>query len=159
MEITEKSYKEEINKILKDIIEESLYELEIKDNFLKQRDLIEEYVYENLYTTIDSHRWIIYYCYNLDIIINSEYIDYFYDNFGDEAVIEILKKGGVKDLLKNISYWCMYCDCIENLDYILDNFEEDLDEEDLDEEDQDEEDLDEEDLDEEDLDEEDLNEQ
>ena len=63
-----------------------------------------------LHEEIDSHEWIIYNAYNLDVIQYSENVDYHIDNFGVEAAGEELKARGLTGLHTAIAFWAMYAD-------------------------------------------------
>ena len=63
-----------------------------------------------LHEEIDSHEWIIYNAYNLDVIQYAENADYYIDNFGVEAAGEELKARGLTGLHTAIAFWAMYAD-------------------------------------------------
>ena len=76
-----------------------------------------------LHETVDSHQWIIYYAYSLDVIDHSDNEDYYNDNFGGEALAASLNEGGLNTLHCHIAFWCMYADICDKIDDSLTSYE------------------------------------
>lgn len=77
-----------------------------------------------LHETVDSHEWIIYYAYNLDVIQHSDNEDYYIDEFGIENAGEELKNRGLSGLHAAIAFWCLYEDVQGMVSDELDKLEE-----------------------------------
>lgn len=77
-----------------------------------------------LHETIDSHEWVIYYSYNLDVIKYSDNEDYYSDNFGTECLAESLETGGLDMLHCHIAFWALYYDVYDKLEDALTEYEE-----------------------------------
>lgn len=88
------------------------------------REAAEEIINDTLlHETTDSHQWVIYYSYNLDVIKHSGNEDYMVDNFGSEHAGDIMKNQGLDSLHSAIAFWCMYADVQDNIESALDAIE------------------------------------
>ena len=76
-----------------------------------------------LHETTDSHQWIIYYSYNLEILQHSGSKDYMLDNFGSEALAHALEEGGLNGLHQSLAAWAFYADVQEGIQEILESGE------------------------------------
>ena len=89
------------------------------------KEAAEEEIFDyRLHETIDSHQWIIYYGYNLDVIQNSNNADYYQDNFGGDALAASLKDGGLDTLHCHIAFWALYADVADIISETLDEYAE-----------------------------------
>lgn len=114
-------YWTEINSIAASIATECMDEC---DN---DRDKAEELINDSrLHEEIDSHQWVIYYSYNLDVIQHSDNSDYMTDKFGNDYAGQILADKGLNDLHTAIAFWCMHADVQDKLSDALDTIEESL---------------------------------
>lgn len=94
------------------------------------RDDAEELINDSLlHENIDSHQWIIYNSYNLDVIQYSDNSDYYIDEFGAEDAGESLKSGGLSGLHTAIAFWALYADVQNMISDELDTLEEAVEEE------------------------------
>ena len=97
---------------------------EAMDDCENDRDAAEEQIFDyQLHETVDSHQWVIYYSYNLDVIKHSDNEDYYADNFGAEALAHRLDEGGLDLLHCHIAFWCLYGDVSEKISAALDTYE------------------------------------
>lgn len=127
MKISNKEYFAEVNAIAKSIVQEAMQQVE--NNKVDAEELISDSL---LHETIDSHRWIIYYGYNLEVYQHSDNKDYCIDNLGGDCLSHSLKERGVEGLHQALAYWCLYADVKEQLDQAMDEYENNLQEEILD---------------------------
>jgi len=112
-------YNQEIIGIAKDLV------IEAMEQSNNDREEAEELINDSLlHETIDSHRWVIYYAYNLDVIKYSDNDDYMEDSFGTEEAGVILADKGLSGLHSAIAFWCMYADVQDQLEIAFDKFEE-----------------------------------
>ncbi len=127
MNITEQEYNKEIESIAYTLIEEAMeYSRENNSDydFEDHKECALEYINESsLHQTVDSHQWIIYTAYALDVIQYSRNDEYMMDNFKAEALESALKDGGLNGLHTAIAFWCMYADIQESLDTEFDEYE------------------------------------
>ena len=111
-------YWKEIKSLAEQIAEETM---ENNDN---DREEAEEAINDHvLHETIDSHQWVIYYCYNLQVMNHSNNSDYMVDNFGSEYAGDILKESSIENLHTAIAFWAMDADVQEYLEDALDALE------------------------------------
>jgi len=104
-------YDKEVRDTATNIIDEARDQLADSD-YTDIEELINDYL---LHETIDSHQWVIYYSYNLDVIQNSDNADYYIDNFGAESLESSLKQGGLNALHCHIAFWALYADVQEEI--------------------------------------------
>ena len=117
-EITASEYWEEIEGLAANIAAEAMQEAE------GDRDAAEDIIDNDLlHETINSHQWIIYYAYNLDVIKHSNNENYAIDTFGGEYLADILKNKGLNDLHTAIAFWAMYADVQDKTNDALDELE------------------------------------
>ena len=112
MEINQTIYDQEIENIGRELLL-SNEEYGIDDSEINER--------------IDSHRWVIYTVYNLDVLRFSNNEEY-----GIENANQILKEDGLAKLHSVLAYWAMYADV---QDWIQDWIEEHKDDDYEDDED------------------------
>ncbi len=106
-----------------------LVAFEAMDNSDNDREAAMEYIYDSgLHEVIDSHEWVIYCAYSLDIIQHTGNQDYMVDNFGEEAAGTALKEGGLDGLHQAIAFWAFYEDVNEQIEGQLDEIEKALEE-------------------------------
>ena len=113
MNITEKKYNKEVQSIAQCIVNDNKADYE-------DSEALEEAINDTLlHEAIDSHMWIIYYYYNLDVYQHSDNRDYYMDNLGGDCMVESLKQGGLQGLHQALAFWCLYADVQEALSGIL----------------------------------------
>jgi len=116
---TEYEYNQEVIGIAKDLV------IEAMEQSNNDREEAEELINDSLlHETVDSHQWVIYYAYNLDVIKYSDNDGYMEQNFGTEEAGVILADKGLSGLHSAIAFWCMYADVQEQLEIAFDKFEE-----------------------------------
>lgn len=132
IDITYSEYWAEIKSLTEQIATEAMEQAkdedypEEEDSFpIHERRLAAEEIINDtlLHETIDSHQWVIYYSYNLDVIKHSGNSEYMSDNFGSEYAGDILADKGIDDLHTVIAFWCMYADVQDNIESALDAIE------------------------------------
>ena len=117
--ITSSQYWLEVQSIANSLATEAMQSCE------NDRDDAEELINDSLlHEAIDQHEWIIYNCYNLDVIQYSDNEDYLIDNFGLESAGESLKNGGLDGLHTAVAFWALYADVQEKISDELDTLEE-----------------------------------
>ena len=122
-ELTYNEYWTEIASIAETLVSEAM------DDCDNDRESAEEQINDyRLHETIDSHQWVIYYGYNLDVIKQSDNEDYYSDNFGAESLAASLEQGGLDTLHCHIAFWCMYADVQDKLNSAFDDYESELEE-------------------------------
>ena len=94
-EITYKEYWEEI---------ESLVEM-----ISNEYDLTEVDLYDAIHEVIDSHEWIIYNYYNLQVLEHSDNKDYMFE----QGLADLSNASTIADVLNPCAYWAMYADVSE----------------------------------------------
>lgn len=88
------------------------------------REKAEELIYDTeLHQTIDSHQWVIYCSYNLDVIKYSDNEEYYLNEFGADSLAASLNDGGLSGLHTAIAFWAMYGDVCEYLSAAFDAYE------------------------------------
>ena len=102
MTISNTEYWREVEDTVTNIVDEALDQT---DTLEEAEELINDSL---LHETIDSHEWVIYYSYNLDVLQHSDNADYMTDNIGGES--EILKEKGIDGLHTALAYWALYAD-------------------------------------------------
>ena len=107
--ITEKSYNEEIDAIVIDLIDEIKRDSEFTDDLTGR-------FYELLHETIDGHEWVIYTYRHLQVLQISENAEYGIDELGPEWAAKMVKDGGLSALHMGLTYWAMYADCVGRFD-------------------------------------------
>lgn len=118
-EISRTQYMDEIQSLANHIVCEAM------DDCQGDRAAAEESIGDHvLHEAIDGHRWVIYTAYNMDVMRNSDNMDYYVDNFGGNDAGQILKKDGLNGLHSVIAYWCMYADVENQLPGEFDDYEE-----------------------------------
>jgi len=110
--ITEHDYNKEVQNIAQCIVNDNKGDYEDTEG-------LEEAINDTLlHEAIDSHMWIIYYSYNLDVYQHSDNKDYFIREFGDESAASCLRES-LQCLHQAIAFWCLYADVQEALSGIL----------------------------------------
>ena len=113
MNITEHDYNKEVQNIAQCIVNDNKGDYEDTEG-------LEEAINDTLlHEAIDSHMWIIYYSYNLDVYEHSSNRDYAVDNFGDDWLQHEIKENGLAGLHQGLAFWCLYADVQEALSGIL----------------------------------------
>jgi hypothetical protein len=109
-ELSRTQYVDKINSIATNMAAEALAD---NDNDI---DAARKDIYDSrLHETIDGHRWIIYYAYNLDVIRHSDNADAYSDNLGPLDMAAVLKERGLDGLHNVIAYYAMYADVSDAL--------------------------------------------
>ena len=111
-------YWAEVNELADTIACEAMQDCE------NDREAAEETIWDTrLHETIDSHQWVIYSSYNLDVIKYSDNEDYYSDHFGDDALAHSLKQGGLDMLHCHIAFWALYADVTDKISDALDQYD------------------------------------
>jgi hypothetical protein len=108
--MTRHEYRKEIES-LASAIESEVRESIDYDNTIDVNDA----VYEAVHLTVDSHMWIIYNAYHLDIIQHSDNAEYGIDEGLIDAT-SCVAEGGVPKLHQVMAFWAMYEDVRDALD-------------------------------------------
>jgi hypothetical protein len=112
-EITQANYWTEVKDLAYNLIDETAAWIDDADDLTLEelREEVEDKINDfALHELIDSHQWIIYNYYNLQVIRYSDNEDYMADNFGSDALAETLKESGLDGLHTAIAFWCLYAD-------------------------------------------------
>ena len=112
-------YWKEITDIAEQLVWFAMNEYEEEND----RDAAEEVINDHLlHETIDSHQWIIYTVYHLQIIQESGNDDYLTENFGKDTAATLLDEGGIDSLHQGIAFWAMYADVQDKLEQAFDDY-------------------------------------
>lgn len=116
-DITRTAYYEEIRSIADSLVSDAMEQCE------NDRDAAEESINDSmLHETIDSHQWVIYTAYNLDVLKHSESQDAYTDNFGADDAGHVLKDRGIDGLHAVMAYCAMEQDVRNVLNDAFDDY-------------------------------------
>ena len=123
--ISSSQYWNEVQSLAVSIAEDAMLQC---DN---SREDAEELIYDSLlFETIDGHKWVIYYAYNLDVYQYSNNSDYYIDNFGGDDAAYVLKEKGLDGLHQVLAFWSLYADVQDKIIEALDGVESSIEEQD-----------------------------
>lgn len=127
--ITNSQYWVEVQALAESIVSEAANQVDCTTQDTFDRDQIEELINDSLlHETIDGHKWVIYYAYNLDVLQHTDNAEYAVDNFGTEYVGEQLKKS-LSDLHVCLAFWALYADVQDHISGAIDEYESSLESE------------------------------
>lgn len=112
MKFTKKEYYARIDELASDIIDGAKEQAE---DVADKDELMELVLDSILHETIDSLDWVIYYAYNLTVLMHSDNSEYYAEEFGGDSLVHSLKDGGLQGLHCAFAYWAMYADTLEAL--------------------------------------------
>lgn len=77
------------------------------------REVIEDDcdAYDRLHEVVDGHRWIVYYCYNMQVLMHCSDANAYFEDFGPIEQVDDLH-----DLLCKLAYAALYRDVGARLD-------------------------------------------
>lgn len=90
----------------------------IADNIVEECAGDEEQINDRLHETIDSHQWIIYTYYNLQVLTHSRNDGAYFDEFG------ALQADGFSDAMAKMAFAALEADVHEELDGALERYRE-----------------------------------
>ncbi len=103
-------YWKEVKDLAECIIEDANENVESGD-YDEAQDVIDDYL---LHEYVDSHQWVTYYSYSLDMIEHTQNEDYMLDNFGSDMVASALKDG-LDGLHQAVAFWAFYADISDEI--------------------------------------------
>ena len=109
-EITYTSYNKEVESMASYIITLAQEAANDETNTDELEELINDSI---LHEQIDSHEWIIYTWYNLQVLKFSDNADYMIDNIGGE--VETLSERGLDGLHCALAFWALYADVQDSI--------------------------------------------
>ena len=117
--LTEQEYEKELCALAGDIIAEIRDELDDENDIDELRYAVSDRIHE----TVDGHRWIIYYMYNLQTIRCSRNPDAYEDFYSSEDLGELLKDKGLEGFHCVLAYCAMVQDLSEEVSTQIDEIE------------------------------------
>lgn len=109
-DITRFDYIDEIEAICKNIAEE-MYDEQEWCSYDEYVDAANERVHE----VVDGHQWVIYYAYNLQVLMHSDNDEAMIEELGEESAGHVLRENGLNGLHSALAFWAMYRDVMDDL--------------------------------------------
>jgi len=113
-DISRAEYWNEVHEIAQGAIDEVVPFLPLEENEDDIREKLEEYVGN----TLDTHQWVIYTCYNFDVLKHSDNSGYYFDHHGPDGLVE-----GGQLRFDRLAVFALYGDVMEKLNAMLDDID------------------------------------
>jgi hypothetical protein len=110
--INSREYYSECESIVSTIVAEMASELAADGTELDSDNLADATI-ERLHETLDSHQWVIYTAYHLQILQISNNDNVMLEEQGEDSVIYAFKRGGLSGLHQALAFCAMYADCMD----------------------------------------------
>jgi hypothetical protein len=123
--ITCSQYWTEVKSIAECLVSESAIYTECNTAESFDQDTIRDHIFDSaLHEAIDSHQWVIYYAYNLDVLQHSDNAEYGIDHGIIDASESI--KAGLSTLHCHLAFWALYADVCDYIDDAIAEYESNL---------------------------------